>query len=188
MPGPSIADLDAEARRRRQLLGEGAPQQPTAEDISYALQHLLGYGSVDSPSPFGHNRDVFMADHPQGASGYYNPNSGRYDSPTEVRVPSAETAPQGGYRAASSGERMGGLPTGGNSEDVRFASHDLSGLPSGGNAEARDPQVQNSVSQAQDMPGAAQQQDSQPDGSISFGQLLDMLSTYMENAASSNGT
>ena len=165
--GPSIKDLDAEALRRRQILGEGVPEQMSQEDISWALNHLMGYGQVDAPSPFGHNRDVFMAEHPGYAGPYYNPASGSYDAPTEA--PFSTPEPQRG----STGE---GLPT-----------YDMGGLPTGGNSEASDPQVQNSVSQAADMPGA-QPQEPSTDAGLTFGQLLDMLSTYTENSQTSSGT
>ena len=173
MPGPSVRDLTSdEDRRRRIVLGEGAPQQTTADDISWAVQHALGYGSVDAPSPFGHNRDTFMAEHPNYSGGYYNPSSGFYDAPTEAPPGWINTEPQRGSTGAG----------------LSNHTQDMGSLPSGGNSEYADPQVQMSFAQDQSMPGAQQ---SEPPGGSSeptLGQLMEMISTYVENSSTSNGT
>ena len=50
----------------------------------WTMAHLSGYGSVDAPSPWGYNRDVFESTHPSGSYGYYDPMTGGYTSPHEV--------------------------------------------------------------------------------------------------------
>lgn len=76
------------ARTGVPLVGPGDPgfsDHPSSEPFldAFTLGHLGGYGQVDAPSPWGFNRDVFEAEHPNYQGGYYNPQSGFYDSPTE---------------------------------------------------------------------------------------------------------
>ena len=63
-------------------LAEAPASEPFLD--AFTLAHLSGYGSVDAPSPWGHDRDAFDAEHPNYQGGFYNPSSGFYDSPAEV--------------------------------------------------------------------------------------------------------
>lgn len=170
MPGPSIKDLDFEAIRRRLILGEGAPTQQSADDRAWAAEHRLGYGSVDAPSPWGYNRDAFAAEHPNYAGGYYNPQTGGYDGPDEP-PPWVGAEPQRVGASTPTGNPQPSLLSGGDTStpaDWGIASPESSGS----------------------MPGAAPQQDqgNQGSGEPTLGQLMEMLSTYTENAQTSNGT
>lgn len=190
MPGPSVRDLTSdEDRRRRILLGEGAPEQKSAEDISWAVHHAMGYGSVDAPSPFGHNRDQFNAEHPGYSGGYYNAGSGFYDAPDEAPPGWINTEPQrvGGNTPSSTpmSHDLSGLPSGGNSESGR----PMSGLPSGGDTSTPADWGVMSPESSGSMPGAAQQENSSPQSSEpTMGQLMEMISNYVENSQTSNGT
>lgn len=73
------------------------------EDQAWAMAHLHGYGSVEAPSPFGYNRDVFWAEHPNYTGGFYNPSTGQYDSPTEI--PFSVAGPNGPTMAGMGGGR-----------------------------------------------------------------------------------
>jgi hypothetical protein len=75
--------------------GIGGPGENTVPNTldDFALSHLSGYGQVDAPSPWGYNRDVFEAEHPNYQGGYYNPASGFYDAPAEVAFAGARPDP-----------------------------------------------------------------------------------------------
>jgi hypothetical protein len=164
-------------------------------DRQFALEHRYGYGLTDNPSPWGYNRDVYNAEHPHGPpQGYYNPYTGVYDSKTEI--PFTVSGPRGpeligtggppvslggpvGYGPGTGFDlpwamtgHMGGLPTGGNADtDPQYSAMPVSwdgamaNLPTGGNTDAQ----------------PAQSSD------LTYQQLADMLSTYMENASTSSG-
>jgi hypothetical protein len=78
----------------------------------------------------------------------------------------------------SHGDSMAGLPQGGNVEPLS-QSGGMAGLPTGGDTSSPQDWGVTSPETSQSMPGA---------GEPSLGQLMEMISSYMENAASSNGT
>lgn len=158
MDGPSIRDLEHEARRRRFILGEGAPEQTQQVDRDWASAHPMGYGSVETPGAFGHDRDVFDREHP----GYHAPDE----------APPAQAHAPMGVRddwARADHDRPDEPPP----------SHDMGNLPTGGDTTDSHAQVEQSQAQDAAMPGS---------GESSLGQLMDMLSTYAENSSTSDGT
>lgn len=165
---PWIADL---MRAREARAAQYAPSETQGIDPrdGFIAAHLSGYGQVDSPSPWGYNRDTFNAEHPNYQGGYYNPNTGFYNSPTEV--PFTASGPGGPVMVGTGGTPM---PLGQN----------MQGLPQGGSSE----QMPMSPESSGSMPGAMSQPDHQPDEAPPQASYSDMLSTYMENQQTSNGT
>lgn len=165
---PWMAQLMAqeEARRTRYQVTPGETQGISPGD-SFIQSHLSGYGQVDAPSPWGYNRDTFNQEHPNYAGGYYNPASGFYDAPTEV--PFTASGPGGPVQIGTGGPPMPLAPSEpgtGSAMDYGIMSPESSGS----------------------MPGA--QPDHQPDEAppAPAPSWSDFISSYAENAATSNGS
>lgn len=94
------------------------------EDRAWAFEHPHGYGSVDAPSPFGYDRDLFAADHPGYAGGYYDPSTGFYSSPTEV--PFVAAGPMGPSLVGTGAPPLAGMPFSPESSPA------MAGVPAGG--------------------------------------------------------